>query len=88
MLTRCSVAQGKMLTELPNDPKCNRNLKKLIMCLLGSSDVVSVESACHRNKLCREAVPLVSLRGQEELFLSPCENAVRLGTNRILTYLP
>lgn len=57
---------GNMLTELLNDPKYNRNQKKLIMCLLESSDIVTVESMCQRNKLCTKAISLVPLHGQKD----------------------
>lgn len=57
-----------MLTELLNDPKYNKNLKKLLMCLLGSSDTVTAESMCQRNKLCTKAISLVPLHGQKGLI--------------------
>lgn len=59
MIFRCR----ELLTELLNDPKYNKNLKKLIMCLLDSCDRVTVESLCQRNKLCTQAISLVPLHG-------------------------
>lgn len=54
---------GKMLTELFNDPEYNKTLRKLIVCLLDSSDTVTGESMCQRNKLCSKAISLVPLHG-------------------------
>ena len=49
---------------------------------MGSSDVVTVESTCPKTKLCREAGPLASLRGQEELFTSPCKKRTVTGNKQ------
>lgn len=63
---------GKMLTELLNDAKYDKNVKKLIVCVLGSSDTVAVESTCRSNKLCYEVTPLVPLHGQQgPVYVTP-----------------
>lgn len=65
---------GKMLTELLNDPKYNKNLKKLLICLLGGSDIVTVESMCQRNKLCTKAISLVPLHGLRTRLYYPIKS--------------
>lgn len=62
---------GKMLNELLNDLKYNKNQKKLIVCLLDSCDTVTVENMCQRNKLHTKAIPLVLLRRQMDQLILP-----------------